>query len=173
MISEAFQAIELLLKLYNKKEQRSQLERHLKRTLLRELALNKELIREALETKTDDPQACNQFIEATKTDAFAAISNLGLPLEEMFSNNWKVAGTYPANGQGKASNRKKFLHLTGQIRTEIDLLERTYHRLTVQKIRAQINEKQDAKSLNYLGHLLYESVELLRSKVGVGDVQQS
>ena len=173
MISEAFQAIEFLLKLYNNKAQRSQLERHLKRALLRELALNKELVSQAGKAKAQDPQVCKGLIEATKAEAFAAISNLGLPLEEMLNKKWEVVEAYPVIEPNEKPRRKKFLSRTRLIRTEVDLIERTYHRLIVQKIRAEINEEQNSESLNYLAHLLYESVEMLRDKVGVSTVQQS
>lgn len=56
MISEAFQAIEFLLKLYKGKQERQQLERHLKRALLRELSLNKEIVAEARKFNTSNPE---------------------------------------------------------------------------------------------------------------------
>lgn len=160
MISEAFKAIELLMSLYSGKKNKEQLQRHLKQILQRELALNHALIHEAIKYTTTDDSVANGFVKATQISAFEAIAHLGLPLEEIFSNSWTVSERYPPTSPGKQGRQKKHLSKLKNIGSELELIERTYHRLAIQKVRTDLSDAQNSQSLNYLSHLLYECVQL-------------
>lgn len=144
----ALNAVTFLYNQHTRREEQTQLRKHLLLSLNRELAFNAELINEAKKFGAKDTALAKDLVLETRTDMFDAIGALGLPITEIMGNEHLDWSAYTSGVAaliaGKYAGRVK------TIQTKPVLIERAYHRLKVMKVYAKTGVTRNADGLEYL-----------------------
>lgn len=140
-LAVAFSAIKYLFERYSDAQDKKLLSLHLLGTLNRELAFNSELSGEAEKIHIKSPYIAKQLIASMKTDAFDAISALGITLSNFFEDldsAWSTSTSeYKRLEIGAYHSRLK------NVRSKPVLIERSYHHLKIMIVYANLGVTKD------------------------------
>lgn len=114
--------------------------------LARELRFNLELMK-SLDNESD----CLPFIENCRFDALNQICSLTTPLSLFFSEPGRSIKLNEYLKATAADNRK-YAQWTKDIESEVDLVERIWHRASILKVR--LSNGHSLGDLGYLRHLM-------------------
>ncbi|MBM9538604.1 hypothetical protein [Desulfobulbus alkaliphilus] len=152
-------AIKFLYQGYSEKQRKDATATHLRQAVLREISLNLEIIKEANNLQSTEPDKSKKLVENTELDAFKAVEALGIPIEIIFGGKtWSNDSAH-----AKQFQKGKFKQYTENIKMISDLIERTYHRLRIHQLRVKLGIEKRQPSTEYLEALLLESKEAIRS----------
>jgi len=154
-LAVAISAIKFLFERYSDAKDKKLLSLHLLGTLNRELAFNSELSGEAEKIHIKTPYVAKQLIASMKTDAFDAISALGITLSNLFEDidaAWSTSTSgYRRLEIGAYHSRLK------NVKSKPVLIERSYHRLKIMIVYANLGVTKSGDSYQYLSALLIAS----------------
>lgn len=120
--------------------------------LLRELALNCSLVSEADRLRRASNPGHAKLVKSTHLQGLEMITSSGVPLSEVFDTDWSVREAHA--GPIKTGS---YSHRLKDIKTLSELVERCYHRLYIERIRAEQEIEKKNSTLPYLVALLVET----------------
>lgn len=109
-------------------------------SIVRSLGFNNELLQKAGKMRSKAPELVVPLVNQTKTQALEPVATAGLPLTEIFDQEW----TAPTHG---AYGGKQYM---GNITTVHESIGRAQHRLAVQKVRDSVGVERNRTSFKYL-----------------------
>lgn len=126
----------------------------LKEMLLVELQWNKAVLSEYIKTKKDlnETELANKIAEQISFRNMEKILEAGFPLSVMLGGDYKP----------KSYGKRTYSNYTKDIKTDVELINRTYHRLRFFQLRSQLKIDTKQNSSNYLEFLCYQSVQALK-----------
>ena len=137
---------ELLKEAYANNKKKKQAQELLSELLLEEVRWNLELVHMATNL---EKEKVVELMTHLKFSVFDSISSAGIPLAKIFPSDWD-------NG-----TPEKFSNYTKNVKTEAQLILRTYHRLRIHHLRLEVKIETMPNSENYLEYLLLESKKVL------------
>ena len=137
---------ELLKEAYANNKNKKQAQELLSELLLEEVRWNLELVHMATNL---EKEKVVELMTHLKFSVFDSISSAGIPLAKIFPSDWD-------NG-----TPEKFSNYTKNVKTEAQLILRTYHRLRIHHLRLEVKIETMPNSENYLEYLLLESKKVL------------
>ena len=137
----------LLKEAYANHKNKKQAQELLSELLLEEVRWNLELVQMA--TNLEEMEKVVELMSHLKFSVFDSISSAGIPLAKIFPNDWNN------------DTPEKFSNYTKNVKTEAQLILRTYHRLRIHYLRLEVKIETVSNSENYLEYLLLKSKRVL------------
>lgn len=152
-------SIKFLYHEYSDTQRKAAMATHLRESILREISMNLEIIKEAKALHKDQPEKSKSLVAFTEIDAFKAVEATGVPMQEIFGKqSWSNRGAYT-----KPFQNLRYTQYTDKIGTVAELIERAYHRIRIHQLRSELNIHKRQQSVNYLEALLLECKEAIKN----------
>jgi hypothetical protein len=146
-------SVEYLLDWYKEKNAREELNLNIKERLYWELTWNLEILNELDHVGKKEKE---NILELKKTllsklnfNQFNIISSAGIPMNSIVQGNLEP------------NNFSKYKNKLSKIRTNSQLVQKTYHRLRIHQLRHEHNIVRNQSSTNYLIYLCIEAKKVL------------
>ena len=132
----------------------SRLRQLLKEMLLVELQWNKAVLDEYIKTKKNlnGTELADKIAEQLSFRNMEKILEVGFPLSVLFEGDYKP----------KPYKKRTYSNYTKDIKTDVELINRTYHRLRFFQLRSQLQINTKQNSSNYLEFLCYQAILALK-----------
>lgn len=146
-------SVEYLLDWYKEKNAREELNLNLKERLYWELTWNLEILNESdhvgRKEKENILELKKTLISKLNFNQFNIISSAGIPMNSIVQGNLEQ------------NNFSKYKNNLSKIRTNSQLVQKTYHRLRIHQLRHEHNIVRNKSSTNYLIYLCLEAKKVL------------